>query len=175
MFGPGGRGGGGGGGGRFRWIVQRFKEKGATSPDKAMTAEELGLPPKFEEAMHRRLGATGIFVEVSGKYYLDEAKLQQVEEQRRAMGGGGMGGGGWGQGGSMLALGIARRTIGIIVILLVITNILVVRSLDVSILVAALLGVWVVLSVYQLMRLSRRRKRWSSGTGGNFSDATNPP
>jgi len=59
-----------------------FRTKGATSPEKAMTAQELGLPPRFEEAMRRRLGATGIFVEVRGKYYLDEARLKQVEEMR---------------------------------------------------------------------------------------------
>jgi hypothetical protein len=59
-------------------IIARFREKGATSPEKAMTAQELGLPPRFEEAMKRRLGATGIFVDVGGKYYLDEAKLKQV-------------------------------------------------------------------------------------------------
>ena len=73
-------------------MVARFREKGATSPDKAMTIDELGLPPRFEEAMHRRLGATGIFVDVGGKYYLDEAKLKQVQEQRMQWGGG-MGGG----------------------------------------------------------------------------------
>jgi len=56
-----------------------------------MTAQELGLPPRFEEAMKRRLGATGIFVETNGKYYLDEAKLRQVQEERK--------GGGWGVGG----------------------------------------------------------------------------
>ena len=48
-------------------LVARFREKGATSPEKAMTAQELGLPPRFEDAMKRRLGATGIFVETGGK------------------------------------------------------------------------------------------------------------
>ena len=48
-----------------RWlyeVVEKFRQKGATSPDKAMTAEELGLPPIFKEAMKRRLGRLGIFV-----------------------------------------------------------------------------------------------------------------
>ena len=58
-------------------IVDKFKEKGATSPEKAMTAQELGLAPRFEEAMHRRLGQTGIFVEVNGKYYLSEQRLRK--------------------------------------------------------------------------------------------------
>jgi hypothetical protein len=68
----------GGRGRRIQEIVAKFREKGATSPEKAMTIQELGLPPRFEEAMKRRPGATGIFVQVGGKYYLDEARLQQI-------------------------------------------------------------------------------------------------
>ena len=45
------------------------------SPDRAMTRQELNLPPRFEEAMKRRLGKSGIFVEVNGKYYLSEELL----------------------------------------------------------------------------------------------------
>ena len=67
---------------RLMEIAQTFREKGATSPDKAMTAQELGVPPRFEQAMHRRLGQTKIFVEVNGKYYLDEERLRQIQEQR---------------------------------------------------------------------------------------------
>ena len=63
-------------------IISKFKEKGATSPEKAMTAEELGLPPRFKEAMHRRLGQTGIFIEANGKYYLSEARLKEIQERR---------------------------------------------------------------------------------------------
>lgn len=62
-------------------IVERFREKGAISPEKALSAQELGLPPYFELAMRRRLGRLGIFVEVDGKYYLDESRLSQLEEQ----------------------------------------------------------------------------------------------
>jgi len=79
---------------RIQAIVQIFRQKGATSPEKAMTIQELGLPPRFEQAMHRRLGQTGIFVEVNGKYYLSEERLKQVQEQRqnaRQGGGGGRG------------------------------------------------------------------------------------
>jgi len=47
-----------------------------------MTAEELGMPPMFKEAMRRRLGQTGIFVETDGKYYLDESRLMEMREQR---------------------------------------------------------------------------------------------
>jgi len=46
-----------------------------------MTAEELGLPSEFKEAMKRRLGWTGILVEVNGKYYLDEKRLEEIREE----------------------------------------------------------------------------------------------
>jgi lipoate-protein ligase A len=62
-------------------VVGKFKEKGATSPEKAMTALELGLHSRFEEAMKGRLGKTGIFVEVNGKYYLSEQQLRQVQDR----------------------------------------------------------------------------------------------
>ncbi len=71
---------------RLTIIVAKFKEKGATTPEKAMTAQELGLPPRFEEAMHNRLGRTGIFVEVNGKYYLSEQRLKDVEERISSLG-----------------------------------------------------------------------------------------
>ena len=66
----------------FLSVVERFREKGAVSPDKAMTALDLGLPSNFEQAMKRRLGRLGVFVEVDGKYYLAEERLKQVEEWR---------------------------------------------------------------------------------------------
>ncbi len=71
-----------GDGERLREIIEKFRQKGATSLEKAMTIEELGLPPRFEGAMHRRLGQSGIFVEINGKYYLNEEKLKQIREQR---------------------------------------------------------------------------------------------
>jgi hypothetical protein len=160
MMGP------GGGGGRWiRRLVYAFREKGATSPDKAMTAQELGLPPRFEEAMKRRLGATGIFVEVGGKYYLDEAKLKQVREERMAGGWRG-GNGGWGARGTMLTIRIARMVVGVAAVLLALTNILFVRSLDLSLVVVGLLVLWMALTVYQIFRFSRiRRRLGTQGTG----------
>ena len=62
-------------------IITKFKEKGATTPEKALTPQELGLSLRFEEAMHRRLGRSGIFVEVNGKYYLLEERLKEVQEK----------------------------------------------------------------------------------------------
>ena len=77
---------------RLNEVVEKFRQKGAVSPEKALTLEELGLSPRFEQAMHRRLGQTGIFVEVNGKYYLNEQRLEQIQAER-AQGGADAGGG----------------------------------------------------------------------------------
>ena len=144
-------------------MVAQFREKGATSAEKAMTAQELGLPPRFEEAMKRRLGATGIFVEVGGKYYLDEARLKQVQEERRARGG--MGGAG-GLRGTMITLRIARMVVGLSAVVLALSNLLIARTIYVSLAVLGLVVLWIVLTVVQLVYLSKARSRWmASGTG----------
>ncbi len=52
---------------RFRRLVGAFQQKGATSPEKALTAEELGLLPRFEEYMDSHSGQTKVFVEVNRK------------------------------------------------------------------------------------------------------------
>ena len=67
-------------------IVAKFKEKGAITPEKALSPQDLELPPRFEEAMHRRLGRTGIFVEVNGKYYLSEEHLKEIQERLASRG-----------------------------------------------------------------------------------------
>ena len=90
----------GGNRGRLREIVDRFRQKGAISSEKAMTTQELGLPPRFEEAMHRRLGKLGIFVEINGKYYLNEERLKQIREQRAKGESGSGGDSGWSGAGS---------------------------------------------------------------------------
>ena len=71
---------------RIAAIIEKFRQKGAISPDKAMSVEELGLPPRFEKAMHRRLGQSGIFAEVNGKYYLNEERLKQIQDKRTKSG-----------------------------------------------------------------------------------------
>lgn len=66
-------------GNRARRVIEAFRQHGATTPEKAMTSEELGLPGRFDEFMDRRRGKSGIIIEVSeGKYYLDETKLEQA-------------------------------------------------------------------------------------------------
>jgi len=66
---------------RISEIIEKFRQKGALSPEKALTPEELGLPPKFEEAMKKRLGQAGVFIEVNGKYYLSEERLRDIKEK----------------------------------------------------------------------------------------------
>lgn len=66
---------------RLRDVITQFRQKGATTPEKVMTAEELGLSPMFKEAMKRRLGQTGIFVETNGRYYLNEKRLEETRTQ----------------------------------------------------------------------------------------------
>lgn len=62
---------------RMTHLAETFKEKGAVSPETAMTPEELGLPPMFEMMvqMPGPMSQSGAFVERDGKYYLLEERL----------------------------------------------------------------------------------------------------
>jgi hypothetical protein len=141
-----------------RWlydIVEKFRQKGAVSPDKAMTTEELGLPPRFEEAMKRRLGRSGIFVEVNGKYYLSEERLKQIEELRSTRGGA------WNPRKRIMTL----RLIQLVAVVLFVTFLLVnifVQSWELRAISAILLVVWLLIAIMQIYYLSRIRKRFSS-------------
>ncbi|HTY74672.1 MAG TPA: excinuclease ABC subunit UvrA, partial [Candidatus Nanoarchaeia archaeon] len=66
---------------RLNSVVSKFREKDACSPDKALTVGELGLSSRFEDAMRRRLGTTGIFCKVQGKYYLSEDRLSAFQKR----------------------------------------------------------------------------------------------
>jgi hypothetical protein len=90
-----------------RWLedlVEKFRQRGAVSPETAKTSEELGLPPRFQEAMKRRLGRSGIFIEVNGKYYLDEKRLEQIQAQRLQAGSRGNTEGGWSRSAGILLI-----------------------------------------------------------------------
>jgi carboxypeptidase family protein len=67
------------GGERIREIIQTFRSRGAVSPESALTAQELGLSRIFVRIMKRRRGKTRVFVEVNGKYYLDEKALRAMK------------------------------------------------------------------------------------------------
>jgi daunorubicin resistance ABC transporter ATP-binding subunit len=66
---------------RLLKIIETFREKGAVSPDSAMTLKELDLPPRFGRLMSGRLGQSGLFIEVNGKYYLSENGVKQIDRQ----------------------------------------------------------------------------------------------
>ncbi len=153
---------------RLSEIVERFREKGAISPEKAMTVQELGLPPRFEQAMHRRLGQLGIFVEVNGKYYLDEERLRQVQEQRRKAGSGNSSGGAWGRGGTgwsryagiLLMLPIGLIAAIILFYILVLSGVGVFPGEFLIVLVVILVVVAVARILFWSSRRSLFRERW---------------
>jgi hypothetical protein len=141
----------------WQWVqnlVQRFREKGATSPEKAMTAQELGLHERFEQAMKRRLGQTGIFVDAGGgKYYLNEDALRSFEERRQS------GEGYRGLGGSRrnaFGLRIVRMLLGLSIVLLVVVNFFDGRRLDIWYLIIALALAWICVTVLQIFFMARR-------------------
>jgi len=67
------------GGERIRQIIKTFQAKGAISPETALTAEELGLSRLFVRIMKRRRGKTTIFMEINGRYYLNQKALQETK------------------------------------------------------------------------------------------------
>lgn len=150
---------------RIENLAQKFREKGATSPERAMTVQDLGLPPMFERAMQRRLGQTGIFVQVGDKYYLNEARLAEVEQRRQGQMGGGMRGGMGGIRQNILTIRIIRMIVVVITIALVVYNILTARRADIWEVIVILFVVWIALTIFQIYYLaearSRRRNQWA--------------
>ena len=65
---------------RLLMIIEKFRKKGAISPYKALSVKELGLPSRFKDLMKGPLARLGVFVEVDGKYYLSEERLNEVKE-----------------------------------------------------------------------------------------------
>jgi ABC-type multidrug transport system fused ATPase/permease subunit len=138
----------------FHDVVERFRQKGAISPDRAMTAEELDLPPRFEEAMKRRLGRSGVFVEVNGKYYLSEERLKQIEEMRSA------GGGAWNPRSRIMSLRLVQLITIVLFVILFLVN-LYVQSWELRLVSAVILVVWLLIAILQIYYLSQARKRFS--------------
>jgi hypothetical protein len=151
-----------------RWfsdVVQKFRQKGAVSPDKAMTVDELGLPPRFEQAMKRRLGRLGVFVEVNGKYYLSEERLKQIEELRSARGGA------WNPRNRIMTLRLVQLAIVVLLVTLFLVNIFV-QSWELRIVSAIFLVVLLVMITVQIYYLSRARKKFSPQQGGKAQTKT---
>ena len=137
----------------MQFLVGRFREKGATSPERAMTAQELGLHERFEEAMKRRLGQTGIFVAADGKYYLNEEGLRAFEQRRRS---GGFRGAGRPRG-NTFGLRILRMILGMSIVLLILVNFFEGRSLDIWYLIVVLSIAWICVTVVQISYMARNR------------------
>lgn len=145
--------------------MEKFRQKGATSPEKAMTAQELDLPPRFEEAMHRRLGQTGIFVEVNGKYYLNEERLKQIQKQRQQQQGSGGGGGDGRPWRAMFMLRIARVGTLLAFMILLLTNVFV-QNWEIRVVSTVFLTAWIILFIAYIAYASRIRKRWQQNRLG---------
>ena len=116
--------------------------------------------------MHRRLGQTGIFVEVNGKYYLDETRLAQVNQSGFAGRGGGMSGARQSTRETLFGLRIARLCIAIVLALLFIGNLFYFHSPLTWYVIGALLVLVVVISILQIYYVSRMRRMWKAS---NFS------
>jgi hypothetical protein len=138
----------------FNDIIEKFRQKGAVSPEKAMTAEELGLPPRFQEAMKGRLGRLGVFVEQNGKYYLSEERLKQIEEMRSARGTA------WNPRNRIMTLRLFQLVTVVLFVTLFVLN-LFIQSWELRIVSVVFLVVWLVLAILQIFYLSRLRKRYS--------------
>jgi hypothetical protein len=144
--------------------IERFRQYGATSPEKAMTAQELGLPARFEEAMRHRLGRSGIFVEVNGKYYLNEERLRQIREQRASGGYGGSRGYGSGRAGpptwSRILGFVLILPIGVIIAILLFYFVALNGGFGPGQFLIVLLLILLVLTAIRLLFWRSRRRYW---------------
>jgi DNA-binding PadR family transcriptional regulator len=61
-------------------VIETFQQKGAVSPERALTLEELDLPQSFE-VKKGPPWLLGVLVEVDGKYYLSEERLKKVRKR----------------------------------------------------------------------------------------------
>jgi len=134
-------------------VIERFRQKGAVSAERAMTAQELGLPLGFQEAMKRRLGRSGIFVEVNGKYYLSEERLKQMREL-------GNEGAAWSSRKRILTLRIVQMITVTLFVTLMLANVFV-QSWEMRVISSSFLVVWLVVCILQIYYLSRARRRVS--------------
>lgn len=64
--------------------VEKFRTKGAVTPENAMSIEELGLSPRFKKLLIRSPRMLGVFKRVGDKYYLSENRLREIERKLSA-------------------------------------------------------------------------------------------
>ena len=65
----------------FHRLVDTFREKGATTPEKAMTWKELGFPEAFEHLLPQIQPDKSPIVKKGKKYYLSEARFKVFMEE----------------------------------------------------------------------------------------------
>jgi hypothetical protein len=158
------------GSGRFRErivsIAQKFREKGATSPDKAMSSQELGLPPRFDEAMKRRLGNSGIFIDVGGgRYYLNETRLNDFQNRPQ---GTGMRPSMYRRRANMIAFRIVRSLLGVFIVALALFNFIYERSMLLWLAIIGLLILWILVTALQFrLQVGYRRRMMRHPSGNN--------
>lgn len=69
----------------FRRMVEVFRERGATTPEKALTLKELGFPADFENFSSLIPKDESPIVQVGKKYYLSEKRLAEFRKQREEL------------------------------------------------------------------------------------------
>ncbi|MHA2236068.1 MAG: PadR family transcriptional regulator [Candidatus Thorarchaeota archaeon] len=65
----------------FRRLVEVFREKGATTPEKALTWKELGFPESLEHMSPQLHSDKSPVVKKGHRYYLSEKRLQEFREE----------------------------------------------------------------------------------------------
>lgn len=61
--------------------IEKFRKNKATSPQTAMSLDDLDVSVKFRKFIKHSPRLFGVFVEVDNKYYLSEEKLQKIEDR----------------------------------------------------------------------------------------------
>lgn len=67
----------------FRRLVDTFRERGATTPEKAMSLKELGIPELFRHVKPPVPPDIDPIIRVGNKYYLSEERLAKFRDQFR--------------------------------------------------------------------------------------------
>jgi len=141
---------------RREWLgaaVNMFRDHGAVSPATAKSPIELGLSPRAVAMVKRVATRFNVFVEVDGKYYLSEPRVQELKERRtkqsrpRRLQS------------SMATLRVIRLVLAIALIAVVMVNISL-NSPELRLVFFGLLAIVLGLSVLQLIYLRQARSAW---------------
>ena len=70
----------------FRRLIETLREKGATTPEKALTWKELGLPEELEHMKPPIQPDKSPILQKGKKYYLSEERLEFFMGEWRTLG-----------------------------------------------------------------------------------------